>query len=260
MSLRSDAPRVPGPAAATAPGMMRARVVRAGRRILALCCLGLLVAGCASETLFQSSFNSNTLGVPPSPNQAVGTVSVAGETGSVIVVPTPPNATSSQWVQISRKSANTSPISTMRGNLAHVRGPGTYGLLAALYIPHGSGLASLDFQALHAGPTPISFLHLDFASNFNNTGNNVVRINDQSNNTFGTFPNDQTFTVSVTLDINPTSPVAHVQLFGAGTSGEADIPLTPAAFAQQFGAVEFWMGFPWTGSFAVTDIIVTHQN
>jgi hypothetical protein len=255
MNLRSDDPPVFGTAAAAAPGM-----VRAANRIIALCCLGLLVAGCESETLFQSSFNSNTLGAPPAANQTVGTVSVAGETGSVIVVPTPPNATSSQWVQISRKSANTSPISTMRGNLAHLRGPGTYGLLAVLYIPRGSGLASLDFQTLNAGPTPQSFLHLDFASNFNNTGNNVVRINDQSNTTFGAFPNDQVFTVSVTLDINPTSPVAHVQLFGAGTSGEAEIPLTPISFAQQFGAVMFSMGFPWTGSFAVTDIIVTHKK
>ena len=260
MKVSSYDPRMLGTGSATARGIAHSYFARRAKRILALCFLSLLLVGCRSETLFQSSFNSNTVGAPPSPNQLVGTVSVAGETGSVVVVPTPPNATSDQWVRISRQSKNTSPISTIQGNLAHLRGPGTYGLLAVLYIPKGSGLASLDFQALNVTPTPQAFLHLDFASNYNNTGNNVVRINDQPNNFFGTFPNDHPFTVSVGLDINPTSPVAHVQLFGTGTSGAADIPLTPPAFAQQFGAAMFWMGFPWTGSFDVTDIVVTHHN
>jgi hypothetical protein len=148
----------------------------------------------------------------------------------------------------------------MQGNLSQVRGPGTYGLLTALYIPKGSGqqtLASLDFETLSFGPTPISFLHLDFATNYNNSGNNVVRVNDQPNNFFGTFPNDQPFTVAVTLNITPSSPTAHVQLFGTGTSGAADIPLAPPAFAQKFGVVTFWKGAPWTGSFDVTEIIIT---
>jgi hypothetical protein len=227
--------------------------------VFLLGCLGLLLMGCQSETLFQSSFNSNAVNAPPSPNQLVGTVSVAGETGSVVVVPTPPNATSDQWVRISRQSKNTSPISTMMGSLAHLRGPGTYGFLAVLYIPSTSGLASLDFQEVNLTPTPQSFLHLDFVST--NPANEMVRINDQNDqkSLFGTFPGDHPFTVSVNLEINPTSPVAHVQLFGTGASGTADIPLTPASFAQQFGAVTFWMGFPWTGSFDVTDIVVTHK-
>jgi hypothetical protein len=256
MNTRPHGPTAHGIAFQAAQVTARWRVVS---RLLAVCCVSLTLAGCGTETLFQSSLNSNTVGAPPSPNQAVGTLSIAGDPGSVVVVPTPPNATSDQWVRISRQSRNTSAISTMQGNLAHLRGDGTYSLLAALYIPGGSGLASLDFQALNVAQAPQSFLHLDFASNYNNTGSNVVRINDQPNNFFGAFPTDRPFTVAIRLDINSTSPVAHVQLFGTGTSGTADIPLAPVSFARQFGAVMFWMGFPWTGSFDVTDILVTYH-
>jgi hypothetical protein len=33
--------------------------------------------------------------------------------------------------------------------------------------------------------------------------------------------------------------------------------VTPLALARQFGAVKFWMGFPWEGSFDVTEILVS---
>ena len=48
------------------------------RALAAACALLALAGGCASETLFQSSFNSNAVGSPPSPTQAVGTAQVSG--------------------------------------------------------------------------------------------------------------------------------------------------------------------------------------
>lgn len=229
-------------------------------RVLAFWTLGLLLAGCNTETLFQSSFNTNALDAPPAPNQAVGTVSVAGDPGSVVVVATPPNATSDQWVQIGRLQARTSAVASMEGNLSAVRGPGKYSFLAALYIPSGTGFASLDFQAVNVAPEPQSFLHLDFASDYPNPGTNVVRVNDEYNNNFGAFLNDHVFTVAVSFDTTTASPTAHVQLLGTGASGSADIPLIPIGFAQQFGAIQVWMGFPWAGAFDATDILVTHDK
>jgi len=63
------------------------------------------------------------------------------------------------------------------------------------------------------------------------------------------------------LNTAASPPTAHISLFGTGTSGSVDYTITaPAQFAQQFGAIRVWMGWPWTGYFDATDLIVTHQT
>ena len=99
-------------------------------RLLAAAGALLSLAGCASETLFQSSFNSNAVGSPPSPTQAVGTAQVSGDPGSVVIVGPVPNS-SENWVKITRASVanNQAGISTFLGNFSktllrrHVRLP-----------------------------------------------------------------------------------------------------------------------------------------
>src|SRR5579862_498364 len=175
----------------------------------------LLLAGCASETLFQSSFNSNAVGSPPSPTQAVGTVQVSGDPGSVVIVGPVPNS-SENWVKITRASAanNQAAISVLQGNFSKTYPGGTYGFLGAIFIPSGSGLASVEFDTSpFALPPSTSFLHLDFLES------GMVRFDDDPGVTFGTFPHDQFFTLSVGMDITSTTAVAHVTLFGTGTSG-----------------------------------------
>jgi hypothetical protein len=51
-------------------------------------------------------------------------------------------------------------------------------------------------------------------------------------------------------------------LFGTGTSGTKDFAIPPpfANFAQQFGQIQVYMGFPWTGAFDATDLLVTHRT
>jgi hypothetical protein len=217
----------------------------------------LMLTGCAAETLFQSSFNTNAVGSPPAANQAVGTVQVvSGAPGSVVIVGPVPNS-SENWVKISRATSenNQSPISVMQGNLSQVRGDGSYGFLAALYIPSGSGLASIEFDTSPTGgPPSTSFLHLDFIEN------NTVRINDDPAVTFGTFPRDQVFVLSVGMDISASSAVAHMALLGTGASGSMDYNIPLANFARQYGAIRLWMGWPWTGSFNATDILVTRKT
>lgn len=217
-------------------------------------CLTLLLtaATCNSETLFQSGFSSNAVGSPPAHTQATGTINVDGPSGSVQVVAAPPNTTGN-WARISRASSQTS-ITAMQCNLSTFRGDGSYGLIANVYIPTGAQVASLQFENFGQAPSDYkSFLHLDFLED------NTVRINDEAASTFGSFPRDQPFVVAVTLTINGTTTTAHVDLLGSA-SGSADHALVPAAFAHQFGAVRFWMGFPWTGSFYVGDVIVTRAT
>jgi hypothetical protein len=226
-------------------------------RLLAAAGALLALAGCASETLFQSSFKSNAVGSPPSPTQAVGTVQVSGDPGSVVIVGPVPNS-SENWVKISRASIanNQAAISTLQGNLSKTYPGGTYGFLGAIFIPSGSGLASVEFDTSPFGSPPsTSFLHLDFLQS------GTVRFDDDPSVTFGTFPHDQFFTLSVGMDVTSTTAVAHVTLFGTGTSGGTfDYNIKQPNFARQYGAIKLWMGFPWTGSFDMTDVLVTRKT
>jgi hypothetical protein len=217
----------------------------------------LLLTGCGSVTLFQSNFNSNTVGAPPAHNQATGTIDVSGAPGSVVIVSAPRNATGN-WAQIQRIGQQ-APISVMQCNFSQFQGDGSYSLLAVLFIPSGSGLATVEFDTFaQANPPSTGFLHLDFMQN------NTVRINDDNGQVFGTFPRDQFFTLAANLEITSSSATAHLNLFGAGASGTKDLNIvsnvTPLFLARQFGAVKFWMGFPWNGSFDVTNILVTRKK
>ena len=209
-------------------------------------------ASCNSETLFQASFASNAVGNPPAHAQATGTISVDGPTGNVVVVGAPPGATGN-WARITRTSGQTS-VTAMQCDLSAFRGDGTYGLLTTLYIPSGAQLVSLQFESFGQAPSDYqSFLHLDFLEN------NTVRIDDEDNSVFGTFPRDQSFVVAVTLTITGSTATAHVDLLGSA-SGSADHALVRAVLAHQFGAVRYWVGVPWVGSFYVGDVIVTRAT
>lgn len=238
------------------------------KRILGLGSVGflLLLTGCGSVTLFQSSFNSNAVGAPPSHNQLTGTIDVSGAPGSVVIVSAPPNATGN-WAQILRANDPVAPISTMQCNLSQPPQDGSYSLLAVLFIPSGSGLATVEFDtSAQASPPSTGFLHLDFGdfTQNNTVQKNTVRINDDNGQVFGTFPRDQFFTLAVNLEIKSSSATAHMNLFGTGASGIKDLNIvnsvTPLFLARQFGAVKFYMGFPWNGSFDVTNILVTRKK
>jgi hypothetical protein len=221
--------------------------------------------GCNSKTVFQSSFDPNTVGAAPSLTQATGTINVSGTPGSVLIVPAPA-AASGNWAQIQRAAGPTAPISAMQCDFSPYQRNGTYSTTVVLFIPSGSGLVSLEFDtAPQAGPPSQGFLHLDFGDfpADKPVHKNTVRINDDDTQLFGTFPRDQFFTVTVGLDINSSSAMAHANLFGTGASGAKDFNVVtstfPLSLAEQFGAITFFMGSPWGGSFDATNIIVTRK-
>jgi hypothetical protein len=234
------------------------------QRIFALGSIGfllLLLAGCGSTTLFQSSFNS-AVNSPPLSNQLTGTVAVSGAPNSVVVVSPPPNATGN-WVQIQRIGGAQTANPTLQCNLTQGQQDGTYGFVAVLYIPKGSGLATVEFDTSpQAGPPSQGFLHLDFMQD------NTVRIDDDGTQVFGTFPRDQFFTLSVGLTISSSAATAHINLFGTGASGAKDFNVVtnvyPLFLARQYGEVKFYMGsyggVPASELFDVSNIVVTRKN
>lgn len=232
----------------------RAATRRSGcGRVFGLFLFVLGFGGCATETLFQSAFNANAVGGPPASAQATGTIVVDGAPGSVVIVP-PVAGSSGNWARISR-TGEQAPITTMLCNFSQSRGAGTYTLLAALFIPTGSGAATVEFDT---GPTALppstGFFHIDFLPN------NTVRVNDDPNQVFGTFPRDRVFSVAITLETSSSTAVAHIGLFGTGASGTKDASVSPIGLANQVGAVRIWMGFPWQGSFNATDVLVTRRT
>jgi hypothetical protein len=233
-----------------------ARHAHGGRmkRILALGSLAgslLLAAGCVQTTvLFTSDFNAGAIGQPPLPAQLAGTARVESKAGSVLVV-APLGGIAQNWVQIQSNSPRDAP--SLQCNVSQSEGDGIYIFSTFLYIPSGSGLATIQFEP--AFDFSDGFMHLDF------TQDNRVRIDDDDSTTFGTFPRDQVFLVRVTLNIK-AAPSAHIVLAFNGASGEANHNVLPAFIppARQFGAVTLWMGFPWTGTFYATSVTVERQN
>ena len=233
--------------------------VSSKRRILLL---GFLIAlttagSCNSEALFKSNFDATAVNQPPSPTQAVGTASIDGPAGSVQVVAAPPNAQpSGKWLQISRPTGP--QVASFQGKLTKQPGNGTYVFSTALFMPQSNtNVATIQFERFNQPVTsPSGFLHLDFLPN------NRVRIDDEDGTIFGQFPRNQVFLVQVTLNINNTSPNAHIVLSGAGASGETDRTVISALRpqAQQFGAVRIFMGFPNTGTFQATNVVVQRKQ
>jgi hypothetical protein len=137
----------------------------------------------------------------------------------------------------------------------------TYSLLAVLLIPTGSGLATVEFDTSTQTGPPMALGHIDFGD-FPRNGSvakNTVRINDTTICTTCTFPRDKPFTLSANLQIG-ASATANFNLVGAGglATGSQDIPLFQS-IASQFGELKFYMGDPWSGSFYVSDIVVTRK-
>lgn len=233
--------------------------VRQMRRIIFLgLVIALMTAGsCNSKTIFKSDFDATAVNQPPASTQAVGTASIDGPAGSVLVVAAPPEAApSGKWLQISRP--NGGQVASFQGKPAQQPGNGTYIFSTLLFMPqNNSGVATIQFEPFNQPVTsPSGFLHLDFMPD------NRVRIDDDDDNMFGQFPRNQVFIVQVTLDINDTSPNARIILSGAGASGEANHTVIPALRpqAQQFGAVRIWMGFPHTGAFQATNVLLQRKE
>jgi hypothetical protein len=215
----------------------------------------LLIAGCSPsiKTLFQSSFNATAIGSPPSATQATGTAQVFGPSGSVLVQGPPPGA-SGNWLAITRGAGPAAPIAGFEGDFASHPGDGTYSFLGVLFIPKGTGAATVEFDTSPQwAPPTAQFLHIDFMPN------NQVRLDDNDQTLFGSFPNDQSFTLSVRLEVFAVCTVAHVTLLGGKASGSKDYLVPLHALARQIGALKVWMGSPWSGTFDTTDLLVTYQ-
>lgn len=220
-------------------------------RFITIASLFILLTSCNRETLFQSDFNASAIGAVPAHVQKTGTLDIDGPQDHVQVIAAPAGS-GDKWVKVSRTPGQQSVTGIICHNSKFI-GNGSYHFSSAMFIPSGgSGPATIQFEAF---AQQASFFHIDFMPN------GQLRLDDDASTSFGHFPHDSVFIVSVGLDINSNQPKVTIGLAGAGTEGTKDYNILPAFknVAMQFGATRLWIGFPWTGSFDVTDIVVTHD-
>ena len=217
-----------------------------GRGITLLACCWLL-AGCAGETVFQSDFAKFPSHYPAYGHQKVGTTAIDPLSDQYVWY------TSSGSVSISREDTDPVPRAALLCKFAEFKGDGTYVFSTILYMPTGTGAATIQFEPFDQSVTSYTdgFLHLDLMPD------NTVRIDDNDATKFGTFPRNQEFILQVTLKINAT-PTARILLSGAGASGQTDYNILPpyVSRARQYGAIRLWMGSAWTGFFTTANIVV----
>jgi hypothetical protein len=241
--------------------------VSAKKRIVGFSMLGvlLLVSGCTTQTIFQSSFNSNPnrVGAPPAGHQAVGTITVDSRPGSVLVVAPPPGDTKNEnWVQLStaKTSLTGASMTCLTSQAVALNSGVSVSFLANLYIPSGNTVPIMILsQMTPNGVVTNQFLQLTFWQN-----NSVKMSYDTLYNgvllstNIGTFPRNQIFSIEVVVHIiNPTSTTVSTQLLGTGASGSVlNTPWVPIYNASgAFLGLNFEMPSVTEGSYEVSDIL-----
>lgn len=221
--------------------------------ILTLLGINVFMVGSNSDVLLLANFKRDTVGQPPSQLQPTGEVFTDGLAGWVRVDTIPPS--SIKWAHITRP-VNNDNLVALQGVFNPVRGDGDYGIIAAITIPSGSQTVSFSLESPAAPPNVYGgFLHLDFLEN------NRVRIDDNEQTVFGSFPRDKSFVLSLVLHLNPGGPSADIMLTGNGAEGSLTYPIPiPYALIRQFQAARFWIGFPWVGQLYVTDFVITKHK
>jgi len=217
--------------------------------------VGKIVFLTVPKILFSSNFDPTADNTPPSPAQAVGTASVEGSAGGVVVVD-PPFPHTNKWVQITGMPPDpkTGKLPSFFGMLTEVDGEGVYNFSAAVYVPGPSEPSQSDVASISFGTaTGQEFMHIDF------TPNNTVRVDDLV--VVGSFVRNQVFLLQVTLNITAAESTAHVVVSGGGASGDQVYTMPPPFhfLSLQFGLIQLWKGFQNTGSFDVTDIVVSRE-
>ncbi|MBK6930364.1 MAG: hypothetical protein IPH12_05655 [Saprospirales bacterium] len=206
---------------------------------------------CEGEKILVANFNGNTIGQAPAQNQEVGTVRVDGLSGNCTVEKI--NGLTPNWVRVLRPNIPNT-VTGLQGTAIQAKGPGEYTFTTTLYIPDGDGVATVQFEPHNqAVQQYTNFLHIDFLAD------NKVRVNDDPNKTFGSFPRNQPFILQVVLNIQPNGSSADISLSGANATGQMNVTGLINQFAMQFGSIRVWMGFPWVGQFYATNMVLRYK-
>jgi hypothetical protein len=205
--------------------------------------------------LLEVRFDADTPGAPPSPTQALGTVIVEPGAGSVVVVDTPASdvtPANKKWARISHPTEIT-PETSLVAVMQAPTGNGSFSVSTLLYVPSGTAVPTIQLETMPLGSSgSASFLHVDLLPD------GSLRIDDAM--TFGHYPHDQPFLLSIGLEIDESGATARIAPVGAEASGSAEVPISALNVARLFGAVRIWMGYQFSGTFFADDVVVVKRE
>src|SRR5688572_29322515 len=169
----------------------------------ALLLASLSALGCDAVTVLQVNMADEVLGATPHMNQEVGTATSTEGRGASVRVAQLPASTgeTGNWVRISRapnQQGVPSDIPSMRARFAQSQLDGQYLTTMRLFVPAGSGVATVQFEPF-TGPDLFGFFHVDLLPS------GQVRLNDDPALVFGSFPHGQVFSLAVNFTITPTA-------------------------------------------------------
>ena len=210
-----------------------------------------LITSCG-KTIFYATVDNEPIGGFPNTNQKVGTVKFSVHDSVRIAKIT---GLPGKWIKLGR-SFPESDVVSLQCKVDTMRGDKAYQFSTYLFLDNQSPTSSISFEAFNQPMSELQgFLHIDLLPD------NKLRVNDDANKTFGSFPRNQPFILSVSFNTITNNPTAHISLSGAGASGTFDTPLLnfgPSNY-HRFGQVRFWMGWPHIGKFNATNILVKYK-
>lgn len=216
----------------------------------------LLLGGCTSTPLLEVRFDDDTPGMPPSTTQQLGTLQLENGAGSIVVVETPRRDVTppdKRWARLSHPTPGT-PQTSLRASLPAPAGLGDITVSTLLYVPSDGSVPTIQLEPFAVpGSSDASILHVDLLTD------GTLRIDDRPE-TFGRFPHDRVFMLSIHLDVTETGATARVAPVGAGTRGSSVVEIATHGLAQQLGAVRVWMGDPLGGQLYVDDLVVVKRD
>lgn len=206
-------------------------------------------AACNSDLLLRARFNGEAAGQPPAMKQEAGTVKVVGNDDSVQVVASPPavSPTSQGWARIEGAEAS------LIVQCTRTFGVGRWDIVASVYIPSGTGTATMRLEALVPETSGADYLtRLDFLPD------GKVYADDQKT-AVDEFPHDRPFLVLIRLIASQSANGAEARIRVNRLAGPATVvpvakPRLVAAF--NFGAIRFSLAPGAPGAIYVDDIEV----
>lgn len=216
--------------------------------------VALSLGGCVTTPLLEVRFDGDDPGSRPGTTQELGTVVVDPGAGSVLVAETPARGIEPMnWAHISHPTSIT-PQTSLRAMMSAPAGEGSFSVSALLYVPSGAGVATIQLEPFGQPETSyLNFIHVDLLPD------GTLRIDDGPA-TFGQYPHDQVFILSIDLEVGADGATARVAPSGAGTSGSAEVAISAVSLARQFGAVRIWMGYQHAGDFFVDNVLVLRRS
>lgn len=214
----------------------------------------IVLYGCGTDVVYRDSFDSSPIGELPGPPQ-IGTSSVFGDPGDVLIAENPINDISSdRWLQLKRED----PVGMLAEYVATLEEPITTGGNVALvgYIPAFAPITMTVYFDTPAFAPSLTLMHIDLLPNRN------IRVNDST--VEGTYEFNTPIAFLIGFDLDASPPTATLLVRGGAEDASATVEIPAAAAGFGLGRVRVVAPFEGVnspqGRFFINEAVATRQR